>query len=132
MVAYKGGKCPFKDKQFSIVFSNAVIEHVGDFKDELLFLEEMKRVGNAFYFTTPAKEFPVELHTNFPFVHWFAKDVFNRVVNLSGKGWASGDYMNLLGRREIEALLRRSGVTECKIFTQRLGPFPLHYSVYGR
>ena len=132
VVSYEGGKFPFKDNQFSIVFSNAVIEHVGDFKKQLLFVKEMRRVGNEFYFTTPAKECPIELHTNFLFVHWFPKTIFNRIVDSLGKGWASGDYMNLLGKRQLQVLLKASGVTEYKIFTQRIGPLPLHYSVYGR
>lgn len=61
-VQYPGGKFPFSDKQFDWVFSNAVIEHVGDAR--LLFLNEMMRVADKVFFTTPNKYFPVESHTN--------------------------------------------------------------------
>lgn len=72
-VSYQGGKFPFRDKEFDIIFSNAVIEHVGSFQQQLLFLKEISRVGYQFFFTTPAREFPIEMHTNYPFIHWFSK-----------------------------------------------------------
>ena len=131
-VSYKGGKFPFKDNEFSIVVSNAVIEHVGDFEKQLLFINEMSRVGYIIYFTTPAKEFPFETHTNYPFIHWFSKRSFDKTVTWLGKGWASGDYMNLLTKQDIGNLVKAANLKEFKILTHRLGPFPLHYAVWGR
>lgn len=131
-VAYRGGQFPFKDNEFSIVLSNAVLEHVGGEEKQLFFIREMRRVGHQFYFTTPAKEFPIELHTNYPFIHWLSKNTFDKIVTWLGKGWASGDYMNLLRKRDLEDLLKVDNVREFKILTHRLGPFPLHYAVWGR
>ena len=131
-VTYNGGEFPFEDKQFSLVVSNAVIEHVGSFQKQLLFINEMKRVGYQFFFTTPAKEFPIEMHTNYPFIHWLSDTKFDGIVTWLGKGWASGDYMNLLRKRDIENLLKAVRVREFKIITHRIGPFPLHYTVWGR
>lgn len=131
-VSYKGGKFPFKDKQFSIVFSNAVIEHVGDFHKQLFFIKEMKRVGHQFYFLTPAKEFPIEMHTNYPFIHWFPDTMFNKIVTWLGKGWASGDYMNLLKKKDLQALLKASDVRHFRIFTHSIGPLSVHYAAWGR
>ena len=47
---YAGGKFPFRDKSFDIVYSNAVIEHVGTYMQKLEFLREMLRVGKKIYF----------------------------------------------------------------------------------
>lgn len=44
-VTYEGRLFPFQDGDFEWVFSNAVIEHVGQYADQLLFLNEMMRVG---------------------------------------------------------------------------------------
>jgi len=131
-VTYNGGEFPFEDKHFSLVVSNAVIEHVGSFQKQLLFINEMKRVGYQFFFTTPAKEFPIEMHTNYPFIHWLSDKKFDSIVTRLGKGWASGDYINLLRKRDIENLLKAVNVRDFKIITDRIGPFPLHYIVWGR
>jgi len=131
-MTYDGGKFPFNNKEFQFVYSNAVIEHVGGFEKQLLFINEMLRVGDAFYFTTPAKEFPLEIHTNYPILHWFPDKVFDKIITRLGKGWASGDYMNLLNKKRIKALLEAASIKEFRILTHRLGPFPLHYDVYGR
>ncbi|HJS61784.1 MAG TPA: methyltransferase domain-containing protein [Pseudolabrys sp.] len=69
-VEYPGGKFPFDDLQFDWVFSNAVIEHVGDHDAQLFFLNEMLRVARRVFFTTPNKYFPLELHTNAVLLHW--------------------------------------------------------------
>ena len=44
-VQYQGGRFPFEDNEFDWVFSNAVIEHVGDDEAQLLFINEMLRVA---------------------------------------------------------------------------------------
>ena len=69
-VEYPGGKFPFDDRQFDWVFSNAVIEHVGDHDAQLYFLNEMLRVARRVFFTTPNKYFPLELHTDAVLLHW--------------------------------------------------------------
>jgi hypothetical protein len=130
-IKYDGDKFPFNGKEFQIVHSNAVIEHVGGFEKQLLFINEMVRVGDIFYFTTPAKEFPIEMHTNYPFIHWLSKKKFNKIVTWLGQEWASGNYMNLLLKRDVEHLLKKSNVREFKILIHKIGPFPLHYAVSG-
>lgn len=131
-VTYEGGgKFPFKDKEFSIIYSNAVIEHVGGFSEKIDFIREMHRCAFSIYFTTPAREFPWEMHTNYPFIHWLPQKTRDRFLRASGKSWATGNYMNLLRKKDIVDLLKEAQVKEFKIFTHRFGPFPLHYAVWG-
>lgn len=130
-IVYDGGVFPFDDNEFSVVISNAVIEHVGIKKEQIDFINEITRVGKQFYFTTPAKEFPVEIHTNFPFIHWLPKTYFNFIVARLGKGWAAGDYMNLLSKNSLQEMLLLSNCKNYKIITHWFGPLPLHYTVYG-
>lgn len=47
VVRYDGSIFPFADKAFDVVWSNAVIEHVGDFNRQVLFVREMARVAPA-------------------------------------------------------------------------------------
>jgi 2-polyprenyl-3-methyl-5-hydroxy-6-metoxy-1,4-benzoquinol methylase len=60
--------CPeFKDKSFDFVFSNSVIEHVGDSVNRQRFAKEVVRIGKGFWIQTPSCLFPVEAHTGMPF-----------------------------------------------------------------
>lgn len=57
----------YDDKQFDVVFSNSVIEHVGGFEKQKKMAEEMKRVGKHCFLQTPNKYFVMEPHFLFPF-----------------------------------------------------------------
>ena len=61
---------PFADGEFDVVFSNAVIEHVGGREQQRRFVEESLRVARRAFVTTPNRWFPVEVHTRLPLVHW--------------------------------------------------------------
>lgn len=60
-----------KDKQFEVVFSNAVIEHVGNFKQQRQMAEEVQRVGKRYIVQTPNRYFPIEPHVLIPFFQFF-------------------------------------------------------------
>jgi hypothetical protein len=72
-VAGDGCELPFRDGAFDIVFSNSVIEHVGDAARQQRFACEVARVGRAYWVQTPSRWFPVEQHLLTPFVHWMPK-----------------------------------------------------------
>ena len=61
---------PWPDKYFDIVYSNAVIEHVGDFGRQQKMASEIIRVGKRWFVTTPNRWYPFEFHMRLPFVTW--------------------------------------------------------------
>lgn len=66
------GLClPFPDKSFDLVYSNSVIEHVGDWEHQIQFALESRRCGRSYYVQTPYRWFFFEPHLLTPFVHWF-------------------------------------------------------------
>ncbi len=68
-VAGDGRSLPFRDASFEIVFSNSVIEHVGDAASQRQFAREVSRVGRSYWVQTPNRRFPVESHLLTPFIH---------------------------------------------------------------
>lgn len=71
---------PFKDKSFDVVYSNSVIEHVGNFANQCELANEIMRVGKAYYVQTPARWFPFETHLLTPFVHYSPKKVQRKLL----------------------------------------------------
>lgn len=57
----------FSNKEFDMVFSNSVIEHVGNFQDQKSMAEEVQRVGKSYFIQTPNFFFPIEPHFLFPY-----------------------------------------------------------------
>ncbi len=60
----------FDDRSFDNVFSNSVIEHVGDHYKQAHFAREVRRLGKSYWVQTPAKWFPIEAHCGMP-LWWF-------------------------------------------------------------
>ena len=100
----QGDACalPFADGEFDIVFSNAVIEHVGDRPRQRLFVSEALRVGRRVFLTTPNRRFPIEVHTRLPFVHWLPDPMAHRAYDAAGK--SSATEIHLLSKQSFESL----------------------------
>jgi len=72
-VAGDGRSLPFRDGAFDVVFSNSVIEHVGDAASQRRFALEVARVGRSYWVQTPNRWFPIEQHLLTPFLHWLPR-----------------------------------------------------------
>jgi SAM-dependent methyltransferase len=97
-----GLELPFEDGAFDVVFSNAVIEHVGGPVEQRRFVDESLRVARRAFVTTPNRWFPVEVHTRLPLVHWFPDSVSHRAYELARKPWAKDN--RLLGPGSLRDL----------------------------
>jgi len=117
-----GRSLPFADRSFDIVYSNAVLEHVGTRYDQLLFLREICRVaGRAVFVATPSRAFPVDSHTLIPFAHWGPPSVRAAVYGPLGRGsWADIHKLNMLWASELEDLAGRATRAPCEVRRQRV------------
>lgn len=73
----------FADSAFEVVFSNSVIEHVGEEDKQQEFAKEVRRLGDKYWVQTPSIWFPIEAHTGMPF--WFFMPAFVRAKFI--KNW---------------------------------------------
>lgn len=100
-----GEGLPFGDKEFDVVFSNAVVEHTGNKVEQSLFIHEICRVGQRFFITTPNRWFPVETHTGIPLLHFLPKAWFRTLVRGTRYDyWSHEKNLNLLTIGEFRDL----------------------------
>ena len=115
----------FGNQSYDVVFSNSVIEHVGDWSKQQAFASEIRRVGRKLWVQTPAFECPIEPHYLAPLVHYLPKSVRRRVLRwLTPWGWIARptkaqvdeavDSIRLLTKREFASLF-----PDCEILTER-------------
>ena len=126
-VEYGGGIFPFADDEFDWVFSNAVVEHVGNRTNQLMFINEMLRVGKRVFFTTPNRWFPIESHTNALFRHWFARH-FDQWCKKNHPYW-NRDNLHLFGKGDLKRLLELSSADRYIIHNNLLLGWPMTFTV---
>ena len=86
---------PFCARSFDIVYSNSVIEHVGDDSDIQAFANEIRRVGKGYYVQTPNRWFLVEPHYLAPLIHFVPKRWHKKLIrNCSVWGWLNRPSMH--------------------------------------
>lgn len=100
---HRGGKLPFNDLEFDIVYSNAVLEHVGSRSEQQKFIDEVQRVGKNFFITTPNRWFPVEHHTHLPFLHYLPQKYFRKFLRIKGEVFFSKEEnLNLCSESDLK------------------------------
>jgi SAM-dependent methyltransferase len=128
-VRYDGQIFPWSGQSFDLCWSNAVLEHVGNKKDQVMFIREIKRVSRKAFVTTPNRYFPIEVHTRVPLLHFLPKPFFDSYLKLIGKKWATGDYMNLLSLTDIKELLRLAKIKDYQIIKNKFLGFTLDFII---
>jgi SAM-dependent methyltransferase len=102
--------CEFKDKEFEVVFSNAVIEHVGNFDQQRRMAEEVQRVGKRYILHTPNRYFPIEPHVLIPFFQFLPLSLKVFIaIHSPNWGWKSSHLgelstIRLMSERELRSI----------------------------
>jgi SAM-dependent methyltransferase len=100
-----GNPLPFRDAEFDVVFSNAVIEHVGTREQQTEFIRDLCRVARHFFITTPNRWFPFEHHTGLPLLHYLPAGTFRTLLRGTRyQHWADESNLNILTAGELERL----------------------------
>jgi ubiquinone/menaquinone biosynthesis C-methylase UbiE len=75
-----GRALPFENKSFDVVVSNSVIEHLGEWQQQQIFAEEIRRVGRSYWVQTPNRGFFIEPHFLAPLIHFLPKQYRKRLA----------------------------------------------------
>ncbi len=127
----------YKNGEFDVVFSNSVIEHVGDYKQQTQMADEVRRVGKRYFVQTPNKFFPLEPHFLFPYFQLLPFMVQMFLVRHFDIGWYKKmpDYQQaselihshrLLTEKELLQLFPQS-----KIYREKFFGLTKSFIVYG-
>jgi len=131
-----GRALPFTDRSFDYVFSNSVIEHVGDETSQLRMAEEIRRVGRNYFVQTPDRRFPFELHLFTPFIHWLPRRFYERLVpRFTFRHWLNGsleDDAEVLGIRLLDRNRMRALFPDGKVLVERTAGWPKALIAYRR
>ena len=112
-----GGPLPFDDNAFDIVYSNAVLEHVGSRTQQGGFIAEMCRVAPRRFLVVPNRGFPIETHTCLPLVHYLPKPWFRRLLRHTRYDfWAHEENLNYISVSDLRAMWP-AGCQPKKIYT---------------
>lgn len=123
------------DQSYDLVFSNSVIEHVGDEGQQRAFAGESLRVGRSVWVQTPAWEFPIEPHVLTPFIHWLPQPLQEKLLPWTvwallrtpaeRAQWVQHVRARLLSRREMERWFPGT-----RILTERFCGWPKSYTAF--
>jgi SAM-dependent methyltransferase len=92
----------FGDKEFDVVFSNSVIEHVGNYAAQLRMAEEVQRVGKRYFIQTPNRYFPIEPHFLFPYYQFLPLILQVFLIRHFNLGW----YRRIPDRQDATAFVK--------------------------
>jgi len=119
----KGDACDlsdFTDRQFDIVFSNSVIEHLHTYEGQQAMAREVQRVGHYHFVQTPNRFFVIEPHYLLPWFQFMPKAVqlsvltktsLSRLKRMSREdALAVLDEVRLLSEGEFRTLFPKSNI----------------------
>ena len=95
---------PWEDKHFDIVYSNAVIEHLGNFERQKKMATEIMRIGKSWFVTTPNRWYPFEFHMRLPFVTWLPRNGYIRFGQVISYHHMKRKYMAGIRRDDLRLM----------------------------
>jgi len=116
----------FPDNHFDLVFSSAVIEHVGSFENQVKFIKESLRVSKKYVFlTTPNRHHFMEFHTVLPLIHWLPKASHRALLKMLGHDMlAKEENLNLMSKGDMRKACEMLGVKNYTLFHATLMGWP--------
>lgn len=129
---YDGIRLPVGDRTADIAMCHSVFGYImPSDRDQLA--GEIKRAGRRFILQTPAYEFPIELSSGVPFLHWLPRWLGRKLVIISPRRYLMGtnvrryfDHTWLLTKQELSSYFPTA-----EIHTEYFLGFPKSYIAIG-
>ena len=117
-----GKNTMLNDNSFDIVHSNATIEHVGSFDNQLSFIKELVRISKeSVFLQTPNRFHPIDFHTILPFIHWLPKNIHRKILkNFNLDFYSKEENLNLLSIQDLKNICEILKLKKYKIFKIKL------------
>lgn len=114
-------KMKFRDNHFDIVYSSAVLEHVGSRINQIKFINECFRVSKKNVFiTTPNKYYPIEFHTKLPLLHYLPFKFYRKILKFLGLQFFSEiKNLNLLSIQDLKDICFKLNIKNYKIIRHK-------------
>lgn len=127
-----------RDRQYDVAFSNSVIEHVGNLREQKCLAQEIQRVAAEYVLQTPNRFFPLEPHFYVPFFPFIPLSIRTWMHRRFTLGWfppeadelqarIDCDEIRLLTRRELHLLF-----PEAEVHAERLAGMVKSFIITGR
>ena len=91
-----------------LVISNATIEHVGSFENQIKMCSNIMNLSKKYFIImTPNRFHPLEFHTKIPIIHWLPKKMHRKILKFLGlKFFADEKNLNLLSKYDFKSIMR--------------------------
>jgi hypothetical protein len=117
-----------------IVISNATIEHVGSFENQIKMVNNIINLSKKkFIIITPNRYHPIDFHTKIPFLHWLPKVIHRKILSLVGLSFYSREEnLNLLSKADLIKIMNDLNFKNYKIFNIKLLGFVSNFILIGK
>ena len=112
----------FHNDTFDIVHTNATIEHVGSYQNQISLIRETVRVSKKYVFIqTPNRFYPIDFHTTLPLIHYLPKKIHRKILKFLGLNfYASEENLNLLSEKNLKNMCKELNLKKFKIIKHKL------------
>jgi len=95
--------------QSDLVISNATIEHVGNFNNQIKMISNIISLSRKYFIIiTPNRYHPLEFHTKIPLIHWLPKKIYMKILGYFGlKFFAKESNLNLLSENDLKLVMKK-------------------------
>ena len=106
-----------KDFQSDLVISNATIEHVGSFENQIKMCRNIINLSKKYFIIlTPNRFHPFEFHTKLPIIHWLPKKIYRSILRSIGFNFfAEEKNLNLCSEKDLKLMMKNIDNLDFKI-----------------